>query len=115
VAPQVRELERIAGPRRDVVLVTAFVPRPWQAEVNRVFAAAARHDKRVVLANWKRVIAGRTSLLWEDGIHPRPAGAPLYANVVARAVAKVCDQAQVRSADKDHRRSARARSRIRGK
>jgi peptidoglycan/LPS O-acetylase OafA/YrhL len=114
-APQVRELERIAGPRRDVVLVTAFVPRPWQAEVNRVFAAAARHDKRVVLANWKRVIAGRTSLLWEDGIHPRPAGAPLYANVVARAVAKVCDQAQVRSADKDHRRSARARSRIRGK
>jgi len=114
-ARQVRELEHIAGPRRDVVLVTAFVPRPWQAEVNQVFAAAARHDKRVVLANWYRAIGWRTSLLWEDGVHPRPAGTPLYANVVARAVARVCAQPQVRSADSDQRRSARSGSRIRGR
>jgi peptidoglycan/LPS O-acetylase OafA/YrhL len=89
-AKQVRELVRIAGPSRDVVLVNAFVPRPWQDEVNEVFAAVARHSSRVVVADWYNAIADRTWLLWDDGVHPRPDGAPLYASVVARAITRVC-------------------------
>jgi hypothetical protein len=87
-ARQVRELARVAGPRRVLVLVTAFVPRPWEAEVNRVLRAAAR--RHALVADWPRAIAGRTYLLWNDGVHPRPAGGRLYADVVARAVARVC-------------------------
>jgi peptidoglycan/LPS O-acetylase OafA/YrhL len=89
-AGQVRTLVRIAGPSRDVVLVNAFVPRPWQGEVNGMFAAAARRDRQVAVADWRHAIAGRTWLLWDDGVHPRPNGAPLYAQVVARAVSRVC-------------------------
>jgi hypothetical protein len=48
--------------------------------------AAARHFRHTQLADWDGAIAGRTSLLWPDGIHPRPAGATLYAHVVIKAL-----------------------------
>jgi hypothetical protein len=51
-----------------------------------VIGAAARKYPNVVLANWHATIAHRTSLLWADGVHPRPSGARLYAKVVAAAV-----------------------------
>src|SRR5262249_28577872 len=49
-------------------------------------AAAARTYPNVMLADWLATIAPRTGLLWGDGVHPRPAGARLYAGVVAAAV-----------------------------
>jgi peptidoglycan/LPS O-acetylase OafA/YrhL len=83
---QLSTLRAIAGPDRMVVLVTTFVPRPWQDEVNRMLAVAARRYPDVVLANWYAAIRNRTSLLWADGVHPRPAGGVLYARVVKAAV-----------------------------
>jgi len=85
-AQQVSELLRAAGPGRILVLVTTFVPRPWQGEVNGVLAAAAQRSHDVVLANWYGAVRNRTSLLWPDGVHPRPAGATLYARTVTTAV-----------------------------
>ncbi len=90
---QVRALRTAAGPQRVLVLVTAFVPRPWQAEVNAVLAAAARRYRDVILANWFATIRNRTGLLWEDGVHPRPAGAGVYARMVAAAVGKAASLA----------------------
>ncbi|HLX48452.1 MAG TPA: hypothetical protein VKS82_08975 [Streptosporangiaceae bacterium] len=69
-----------------LVLVNTFVPRPWQTEVNAVLAGAARHDHDIVLANWFSTIRDRTNLLWDDGVHPRPPGAVLYARMLAAAV-----------------------------
>jgi hypothetical protein len=83
---QVRALRAVVGPRRALVFVTTFVPRPWQAEVNAVLAAASRQYRDVTLANWLIAIRNRTSLLWSDGVHPRPAGGVLYARTVAAAV-----------------------------
>jgi hypothetical protein len=51
-----------------------------------VIAAAARDYSNVVLANWLATIAHHTNLLWGDGVHPCPAGARLYARLVASAV-----------------------------
>jgi hypothetical protein len=51
-----------------------------------VLAAAAREHANVVLANWYATIEYHTDLLWSDMVHPRPAGAPLYAQMVASAV-----------------------------
>jgi peptidoglycan/LPS O-acetylase OafA/YrhL len=107
---QVATLVRIAGRSRGVVLVNAFVPRPWQDEVNQVFAAAARRDGRVVVADWYDAIAGRTWLLWDDGVHPRPDGAPLYAGVVARAVDRACAASQQLFSYRVDRHSTRAGS-----
>jgi peptidoglycan/LPS O-acetylase OafA/YrhL len=83
---QLRQLQRIAGPDRELVLVSTFGPQAWEHAVNTALAAAARHGKHAELADWHHAIAARPSLLWPDGIHPRPAGARLYARVVLAAI-----------------------------
>jgi peptidoglycan/LPS O-acetylase OafA/YrhL len=85
-ASQLRQLQRAVGPGRELVLVSTFGPQAWEHAVNTALAAAARHGKHTELANWHQAIAARPSLLWPDGIHPRPAGARLYARVVRAAI-----------------------------
>ncbi len=83
---QIRELLAVAGPRRKIVLVNTFVPRPWEQGDNWALAAAARRYPNVFLANWLHTIEHRTYLLWSDGIHPRPSGGLLYARLIKAAV-----------------------------
>jgi peptidoglycan/LPS O-acetylase OafA/YrhL len=85
-AAQIRQLRRIIGPHRDLILVNTFGPMSWESQVNNVLAAATRQRSHVGLANWHQAIANRTDLLWPDRIHPRPPGATLYARVVLAAV-----------------------------
>ena len=85
-AGQILQLIAMIGPHRRLVLINTFVPRPWQDGDNQVLAAAAREHANVVLANWHATIEYHTNLLWSDMVHPRPAGAPLYAQMVASAV-----------------------------
>ena len=73
---QLRQLQRIAGPGRELVLVSTFGPQAWEHAVNTALAVAARHGKHTELADWHQAVAARTSLLWPDGIHPHPAGRP---------------------------------------
>jgi len=83
---QIRDLLAEVGPSRKLVLVNTYEARPWEHADNSVIGAAARRYPNVVLANWHATIADRTSLLWGDGVHPRPPGARLYAKMVADAV-----------------------------
>jgi hypothetical protein len=85
-AAQLRQLRRVIGPGRELVLVNTFGPEDWEHEVNGALGAAARHFRHTQLADWYQAIAARTGLLWPDGIHPRPAGAALYAHVVIKAI-----------------------------
>jgi hypothetical protein len=85
-AAQLRQLRRTVGTGRELVLVNTFGPQPWEPEVNAVLAAAVRRGGHEELANWDRAIAARPSLLWPDGIHPRPSGARLYVRVVLAAI-----------------------------
>ena len=85
-ASQLRQLRRVVGPGRELVLVNTFGPQGWEHAVNVALAAAARHGQRTQLADWDQAIAARTGLLWPDGIHPRPAGGTLYAHVVLKAI-----------------------------
>ena len=73
-AAQIRQLRHLTGPNRDLILVNTFGPMPWESSVNTVLDAAARHTAHVSLADWHAAIAGHTSLLWPDRIHPQPAG-----------------------------------------
>ncbi|MBO0817764.1 MAG: acetyltransferase, partial [Actinobacteria bacterium] len=86
---EVRKLVSLLGPRRDLVLVNTFVPRPWGRLNNAVLAAAARRYPNVVLANWSKTISHRTSLLWQDGIHPQPSGGRVYARMVKAALRSI--------------------------
>jgi hypothetical protein len=83
---QLRQLQRAVVPDRELVLVNTFGPQPWEHAVNAALAAAARHGRHIELADWDQAIAARPGLLWPDGIHPRPAGASLYARVVLAAI-----------------------------
>jgi hypothetical protein len=83
---QIRQLRRLIGPDRDLILINTFGPMPWEASVNKVLDGAAEHMTRVSLADWHAAIAARTDLLWPDGIHPQPSGAKVYARVVLAAI-----------------------------
>jgi peptidoglycan/LPS O-acetylase OafA/YrhL len=85
-ARQLLQLQRAAGPGRELVLVSTFGPQAWEHAVNTALAAGARRGKHTELANWHAAIAARPALLWPDGIHPRPAGARLYARVVRATI-----------------------------
>jgi len=83
---QLRELRRIIGPERDLILVNTFGPQSWEHQVNDALAAAARKGSHTGVADWDDAIAAHTSLLWPDGVHPQPSGAKLYARVVLAAI-----------------------------
>ena len=85
-AGQLQQLQRAVGSGRELVLVSTFGPQAWEHAVNAALAAAARHGRHTELADWHQAIAARPALLWPDGIHPRPAGARLYARVVLAAI-----------------------------
>jgi hypothetical protein len=85
-ASQLRELRKLAGPDRELILVNTYGPQSWEHEVNALLAAGTQNAGRVELANWDQAIAAHTGLLWPDGIHPQPAGARLYAHVVLTAI-----------------------------
>ena len=85
-AAQIRQLRRLIGPNRYLILINTFGPMPWEASVNEVIDGAAQHMTRVNLANWHAAIAAHTDLLWPDGIHPQPSGARVYARVVLAAI-----------------------------
>ena len=82
---QIRQLRAEIGPGRWLVLVNTYEARPWEHEVNSTLAAA-RNGPQVLLVDWHAAIAGRTGLLWDDGVHPRPAGGILYARLIKAAV-----------------------------
>ena len=84
-AAQDRQLRRLIGPDRDLVLVNTCGPMPWESSVDRVLDTAARDtagepgglargDRR----SYRPALAGR--------IHPQPSGAKVYARVVLAAI-----------------------------
>lgn len=87
---QIWELRKAAGWHRELILVNTFGPMPWASEVNNELTTATWHKRHVEVANWAAAIAPYSYLLWDDGIHPRPSGAPLYARVVEDAIRNSC-------------------------
>lgn len=80
------QLLHVVGPDRRVVLVNVYEARPWQNQVNRTIAAAARHRRNVTVADWHGAVQRHRDVLGPDGIHPGPAGGRLYAQVLARTL-----------------------------
>lgn len=73
----------LAGVKR-VVLVDVLVPRTWEQEVNSMLATAVEDWPEAVVADWRGSI--HRDQLYDDGIHPTPAGQEVYARVVERAL-----------------------------
>jgi len=83
------ELRSAVGPRRLLVLVTVFVPRPWQDADNDQLRAFARHHPRTFVSDWYAAVRSDPHALGPDGIHPGPTGARLYADTLASTLRAV--------------------------
>jgi hypothetical protein len=78
-------MQLLTGVQR-VVVVNVKVPRPWEAHNNAILAAGAPHYPNVVLVDWHAASENRPELFWEDGIHLRPEGTPVYVDLVSAAL-----------------------------
>ncbi len=83
--------EEMAGLRRatsqvgELYLVTDHAPVPWEGEANAALREADATWPHTTLIDWAPVAAAHEDLLW-DGIHLTPAGAGVYARLLAGAV-----------------------------
>jgi hypothetical protein len=70
-----------------VVWLTVKVPRSWETQVNETLIGEIPKYPNARLLDWK-ALALDPALFYEDGIHLRPAGAQLYAQLVEAALAQ---------------------------
>ncbi|HKH76661.1 MAG TPA: hypothetical protein VKA51_06880, partial [Rubrobacteraceae bacterium] len=83
-AEQFDEMMGVLGDERRVVFVNAKVPRAWEGPNNAVLAdGVGRYPNNAVLVDWHAASVGRPGLFWDDGMHLRPKGQKVYADLVA--------------------------------
>jgi peptidoglycan/LPS O-acetylase OafA/YrhL len=84
-ANDLRELRHALRGVQRVVLLTVRVPRSWCTQTNQQLARAVRGWPQARLADWYAASAA-PGLLYEDGTHPNPRGARVYARIVREAL-----------------------------
>ncbi|MBV9788812.1 MAG: acyltransferase [Chloroflexi bacterium] len=78
-------MQALAGVPK-VVVVNVKVPRFWEGPNNGVLAEGIKRYANTMLVDWYGASSSRPELFWDDGIHLRPEGATVYAELVAGAV-----------------------------
>ncbi|MEO9255626.1 MAG: acyltransferase family protein, partial [Tepidiformaceae bacterium] len=71
---------------QQVIFVNIRVDRSWESGDNATIAAGVAAYPNATLVDWHGATASHPELFWDDGIHVKPAGASLYANLIAAAV-----------------------------
>ncbi len=84
-AKQFDQIMQILADVPRVVFVNVKVPRAWQDTNNTVLADGVKRYSNAVLVDWYATSADRPDLFWRDGLHLRPQGAQVYADLVAAA------------------------------
>jgi transposase len=82
---EMRALEKATSNVGELFLVNDHAPVSWQDESNHALAEAARDWPHTTLIDWHSAAESRHGLTWDD-IHLTPAGAGVYARLVATAV-----------------------------
>jgi hypothetical protein len=71
---------------QQVIFVNVRVDRSWESSDNAMIAAAVAAYPNATLVDWHAATTNHPELFWDDGIHVKPAGASLYANLIAAAI-----------------------------
>jgi lysophospholipase L1-like esterase len=85
-----QELDGIMAQLADVprvVIVNISVPRTWEASNNDMLAANVGRYPNARLVDWHTAALNHPEFFWDDGVHLRPAGATVYAAMIAYAAA----------------------------
>jgi lysophospholipase L1-like esterase len=69
-----------------VVLLNTKVPRPWESRVNGLIGDTAGKYPNIVFVDWKGQGDAHNEWFWNDGIHLRPEGAAIFAELIAQAI-----------------------------
>jgi peptidoglycan/LPS O-acetylase OafA/YrhL len=85
-ARQFDEMMQVLQGERRVVFVNVKVPRVWEAPNNTVLTDGVKRYANAVLVDWSSASSAHPEWFWGDGIHLRPAGAKVYAAMIAAAV-----------------------------
>jgi hypothetical protein len=82
---QFSELVELVKGVPHVIVYNVHAARPWAATSNATIAAGVASDPhQMLMVDWDHVIT--TPLLYSDEIHPDPAGAGVYAHLLAAAI-----------------------------
>nr|WP_246820324.1 MULTISPECIES: acyltransferase family protein [unclassified Corynebacterium] len=89
---QMDELIDIVGSERTLVLVLPYGERDWMGPARaEIIEAATTHDN-VYIADWCGVAQENPAMLYDDGVHPLPEGAHLYADALYDALEQYADE-----------------------
>lgn len=82
-AKQFDEIMRTLGDSRQAIFVNVKVPRVWENPNNTVLSNGVKQYPNARLVDWRGASLHHPEYFWEDGIHLRPEGAQVYANLIA--------------------------------
>jgi peptidoglycan/LPS O-acetylase OafA/YrhL len=85
-AKQFDTIMGVLNGERRVIFLTARVPRTWEGPNNTVLTEGVKRYPNAVLVDWRSTAADHPEYFWGDGIHLRPEGAQVYADLIAAAV-----------------------------
>lgn len=89
---QMDELINIVGSERTLVLVLPYGERDWMGPARtEIIEAATTHDN-VYIADWCGAAQENPAMLYDDGVHPLPEGAHLYADALYDALEQYADE-----------------------
>lgn len=74
-------MQALSGVPR-VYVLTVKVPRPWEGPNNAVIVAGVARYPNTRLIDWHAASVQHPEYFWDDGIHLRPEGAAVYAELV---------------------------------
>jgi hypothetical protein len=83
---QFTEMMGVLADTPRVLFLTTKVPRKWQDTNNHALADGAKLYTNVQVVDWNSASASHPEWFWKDGIHLRPEGAQVYANLIAGAL-----------------------------
>jgi peptidoglycan/LPS O-acetylase OafA/YrhL len=79
---QFDEIMSVLGPERTAIFVTVKVPRRWQRSVNETLHTSVERYRHALLIDWNRQSAALRGAFGRDGVHLRPTGRRIYAQLI---------------------------------
>jgi hypothetical protein len=83
---QIAEMMQLLADVRQILIVNLRVPRDWENPNNARLTQIAQRYPNVKLVDWYHASLEHPELLYDDGVHLRPAGAKVYAALIAAAL-----------------------------
>lgn len=71
-----------------VVFVTVRVPLSWETSNNELLREKDGEYEKISLADWHSASEGHAEYFWDDGIHARPEGAEVYADLINESLGR---------------------------